>query len=92
MFRNRQYKVPRANQGQSTVEYILVVTAVIAVIIAMINPFKNKLGNAFEQSQNGINSMADKMSASHNDTIEDKGPQMNVDATEDNPVADNLKS
>ena len=33
MFRNRKLKIPRTRSGQSTVEYIVLVTAVIGAII-----------------------------------------------------------
>ncbi len=61
MFKHRKYKMPR---GQSTVEYILVVTAVIGVVIAMTASFKAKLGNSMDQSQTSVVDMGDRLAAS----------------------------
>ncbi len=60
MFRNRK--------GQSTVEYILVATAVIAVIIAVSKgSFTTKLNNTLEQAAGSIGDKADKLDLSRTD-------------------------
>ncbi len=50
------------SKGQSTIEYILMVTAVIAVIIALTNgsnsPFQKKLTNTLNLSINGMETQA----------------------------------
>ena len=56
---NRTYK-----KGQSTVEYILVVTAVIAAIIAMTGGFKTKLNSTMNTTQESINQMSTKLAGS----------------------------
>ena len=52
-------------KGQSTVEYILLVTAVLAVIIALTtgptSPFKNKLSNTVTMSMGGMETEASKL-------------------------------
>jgi Flp pilus assembly pilin Flp len=97
MFLNRQYKAPRGNShraeqmakstlceaGQSTVEYILVVTAVIAVIIAMTANFKTKLNSSIETAQTGITDMSDKLARSHGGAT--SGGPSNPNAYPDNP-------
>jgi|GEM_PF-1659999 len=62
MFRNRKLQGPRANSGQSTVEYIVLVTAVIAVVILFMNnggTFRQKINNVYDETTNGIVSRAD---------------------------------
>ena len=55
-------------RGQSTVEYVLLVTAVIAVIIAMVTSNKSglqsQLNSTFNQSISAIGDMGDRLSAS----------------------------
>ena len=51
-------------KGQSTVEYILLVTAVIAVIIAVTGPtgvFHTRLQDAITTTTNGMGDMADRL-------------------------------
>ena len=49
-------------EGQSTVEYILLVTAVIAVIIAITTgPFKTKLTDTIDKTTDGMGNMADRL-------------------------------
>ncbi len=69
MFRNRKYKTPRTKAGQSTVEYILIVTAVVATIIAMSGAFKAKLNNSIEMSQNGMVNIANTLAQSHDGSL-----------------------
>ena len=69
MFINRKYRVVKSNTGQSTVEYIILVTAVIAVIIFFVlspaSPFRSKLGNTLETGTNGMLNKAQTLEASH---------------------------
>ncbi len=56
-------------KGQSTVEYILLVTAVIAVIIAVTGPaglFHTRLQNAIETTTNGMEDMAGRLMGATN--------------------------
>ncbi len=49
-------------KGQSTVEYILLVTAVIAVIITITTgPFKEKLTDTINKTTDGMGTMADRL-------------------------------
>jgi len=49
-------------KGQSTVEYILLVTAVIAVIITITTgPFKTKLTDTINKTTDGMGIMADRL-------------------------------
>ena len=55
-------------KGQSTVEYVLLVTAVIAVIIAMVTSNKSGLQSQLNSTLNsaisGVGSMSDRLAAS----------------------------
>ena len=71
MFRNRTYKAPRSRGGQSTVEYILVVTAVIAVIIVITKGvFTQSVNSALAGATNQINAQGNVLNGSHNGTID----------------------
>ena len=49
-------------KGQSTVEYILLVTAVIAVIIAITTgPFRTKLNDTIDKTTDVMGNMADRL-------------------------------
>ncbi|MDO8675286.1 MAG: hypothetical protein Q7K71_04115 [Candidatus Omnitrophota bacterium] len=51
-------------KGQSTVEYILLVTAVIAVIILFTGPggaFRNKLSDTINKTTDGMEDMANRL-------------------------------
>ena len=69
MFINRKYRIVKSNTGQSTVEYIILVTAVIAVIIFFVlspaSPFRSKLGNTLETGTNGMLDKAISLENSH---------------------------
>jgi len=58
----------RNKKGQSTLEYIILVTAVVAVAIVFLNPKHGKLFNTVEGSYNevaeGINTMTNKLTDS----------------------------
>lgn len=65
MFKNLQ----RKKKGQSTLEYIILVTAVIAIIIIFLGPsgiFRSAYNKTLTYGTNGMDSMANKLSASHN--------------------------
>ena len=57
------------NKGQSTVEYILVVTAVISVIILFTTSrkdgFQNRLANVFEQSTESMVNVTNRLATSN---------------------------
>jgi Flp pilus assembly pilin Flp len=57
-------------RGQSTVEYVLLVTAVLAVIIAFVSGsgnggFQSQLNTTLNQATNEMNSEAGRLSTSH---------------------------
>ena len=56
-------------KGQSTVEYVLLVTAVLGVIIAFVagsgSGFKNQLGNSLNTATSDMNSLAGTLGSSH---------------------------
>lgn len=64
-------KAPRLQQesGQSTVEYILLVTAVIAIVIVFTvgnnSSVKSKLNNTYETVTNGVSDKAGILADSH---------------------------
>lgn len=55
--------------GQSTLEYVLLVTAVIVVIIGLVasptSPFRTAYNGVMQDSVNSMQSMSGKLSASH---------------------------
>lgn len=59
-------KDQQLNKGQSTVEYILLVTAVIAVVIVFLvgdgSLFQRRLNNVFEISTNSMENAATRFS------------------------------
>lgn len=69
MFRNRKGKVPRGHSGQSTVEYIVLATAVISVVIIFVtgnnSVFKTKLGNVLGNAAEDISDRGEKLSDTH---------------------------
>ena len=93
MFRNRKYKTPRATLGQSTVEYIVLVTAVIAVIIFFVAPgkdgkstFQNKIVNVLNETSEGVVDKSDILSKSHADTVAIKPSQKKLDVIATNSL------
>ena len=87
MFRNRKYKTHRATSGQSTVEYIVLVTAVIATVIFFVAPgkdgkqghFQNKIVTVMNETSEGFVDRSTVLDSSHNDTVVYAAPQFNVD-------------
>ena len=54
----------RGRSGQSTVEYILLVTAVIAVILVATSqggPFRNRMAATIDTATNGMEDMANRL-------------------------------
>jgi len=56
-------------KGQSTLEYVLLVTAVIVVIIWLVvsptSPFRNTLNSTLNSSIGGMETMAGRLNNSH---------------------------
>ena len=62
----RNIKVkPRKKKGQSTIEYIILVAAVIAALLIFLpGPFRAAFTNTLEQGTNGMKEMANRLSTS----------------------------
>ena len=61
-------QTPRKKKGQSTVEYIILVAAIIGALVIFLGPsgaFKNAFSNTLERGTNGMVNMADRLSGSH---------------------------
>ena len=55
-------------KGQSTLEYIILVTAVVAILLAFLAPggiFRGAVQNTFQQGTNGMENMAGRLAGSH---------------------------
>ena len=64
MFKN----LHRKKKGQSTLEYIIMVTGVVAVLIIFLGqggPFAGAFNKTLTYGTNGMDSMANKLGASH---------------------------
>jgi hypothetical protein len=59
----------RKKKGQSTLEYIILVTGVIAILIVFLNPTSGIFNKAFNQTlkqgTNGMEDMANRLTLSH---------------------------
>jgi len=96
MFRNRKYKAQRAVSGQSTVEYIVLVTAVIATIIFFVAPGKdgkqsqlqNKITSVLNETSEGFVDRSQVLDSSHNDQVAYHEPQINLDIAMKNSLFD----
>jgi len=63
--RNIQVKPRRKKKGQSTVEYIILVAAIIAALLIFLpNTFSKPLNAALRSGTNGMENMADRLSTS----------------------------
>ena len=55
----------RSKLGQSTVEYLILVAGVIAILIIFVGTpgsgFRAALGNTYESATNGMQNMADRL-------------------------------
>ncbi len=80
MFRNRKYKTPRNKSGQSTVEYILIVTAVVATIIIISVSFKTKLTESLNNQADEIATKAADLSTTHDQTFNTIASQESLNA------------
>ncbi len=89
MFRNRKYKTHRATSGQSTVEYIVLVTAVIAGVIFFVAPGKdggqgvlgNKIVTVMNETAEGFVDQQMVLDGSHKDTVNYTASKVTVDST-----------
>lgn len=65
----RKYKAARGNSGQSTVEYIVLVTAVIGTIILFMNGpnsvFQKKVNTTLDTATEGMTNRASALDNSH---------------------------
>ncbi len=70
MVRTIKYHTIKDNKGQSTIEYIVLVTAVIAIIILFMTGqnsiFGNKMTNTYCTTVEGIAEKAGTLSETHN--------------------------
>jgi len=63
--RNIMTKPRKKKKGQSTVEYIILVAAIIAALIAFLpGPFHNAFTNTLASGTNGMEDMADRLANS----------------------------
>jgi hypothetical protein len=63
--RNIKVNPRRKKKGQSTVEYIILVAAIIAALIIFLpNTFQDAFNAALRSGTNGMENMADRLSAS----------------------------
>ena len=73
----------RNKRGQSTVEYILLVTAVVAVIIAFVTGnnsiFKTQITSTLNQTTNQINVESGYFAGSHNSPAGDVANPVKLD-------------
>jgi Flp pilus assembly pilin Flp len=69
-------------RGQSTVEYVLLVTAVLVVIIAFVSApkggFQGQLNSSLNAVASDINGMGDKLSKSHEGTSAPTDPSVGL--------------
>ncbi len=70
MVRTIKYHTIKDNKGQSTIEYIVLVTAVIAIIILFMtgqnSMFGNKITNTYCTTAEGMSERASALSETHN--------------------------
>jgi len=74
MFNNIRFKKAREQSAQSTVEYIVLVTAVLGVIILFMNgtksSFSTKLNSTLDETTNQITKKSSILSESHDSVNE----------------------
>ena len=59
--------IRRKKKGQATIEYILLVTAVLVILIWFLGesgPFRGAINNAYQSGTEGMTTMANRLSAS----------------------------
>jgi hypothetical protein len=93
MFRNRKTKASRYNSGQSTVEYIVLVGAVIAAILLFFGanggPFKSKINATYGVLTNEISARGDNVrdrqdNSDFNPALSGLNPNLGVNAEDTN--------
>ena len=87
MFKHIAITRVRGQSGQSTVEYIILVTAVVGVIILFMTGqnslFSQKMSNTLGTTTNQIKDKADVLSESHNtDPMNHEDSKITVDPTQ----------
>ncbi len=58
----------KTKKGQTTLEFILLVTAVIAALLVFlgpVGPFRNRVSNTVDQVSNGMTRFADRITNSY---------------------------
>jgi uncharacterized protein (UPF0333 family) len=63
----KHIKLKRKNKGQSTVEYIILVAAILAALIVFLKPggvFQTAFNSALTTGTNGMENMAGRLSTS----------------------------
>lgn len=65
MLKRNKITCPQKKKGQSTVEYIILVAAVIAaVLIFVAGPFRTAVNQTFSTGTNGMEDMANRLQTS----------------------------
>ena len=82
----RIHKAPRLNSGQSTVEYILIVTAVIATVVLVSGKLGTKLENTLNTTINGIVDKGNTLVGSHEDTVASTEPKVTILSNSEQPL------
>ena len=59
----------RSKKGQSTVEYLILVAGVIAILLVFVgnsgSPFRKALNSTYDSATNGMQNMAGRLANSH---------------------------
>lgn len=73
MLKMKPYKGQKREKGQSTVEYILLAAAVIAVLVLFLRPggpFSGAYNSALEDASGSMNVMSGRLAGSYAETSE----------------------
>jgi hypothetical protein len=85
----RKYKNPRHKSGQSTVEYIVLVTAVVGCIILFMNGkdsvFQQKVNQTLDQATEGMVNKAGALEGSHTAASFNSASKITVDPVTAHP-------
>jgi uncharacterized protein (UPF0333 family) len=60
----------KKKRGQSTLEYVILITAIIAVAIVFLAPngrMRTTVGNSYEDLADGMNTMTNRLTSTWND-------------------------